>query len=124
MTYRPEDVARVCYEANRAMQYVLGEAHASPPWDAADEHTRLGYVAGIVLAMEGATPRQQHAAWVKYKKDAGWTCGPWVNEQAKTHPNLRPYHKLPQRQHDKDRLFQAIVKTLVTPETGTTPATL
>lgn len=124
MTYRPEDIARVCYEANRAMQYILGESHAAPPWDAADEHTRLGYLAGIVLAMDGATAAQQHAAWVKYKKDAGWKYGPKVDEVAKTHPNLRAYHLLPPRQHHKDRLFQAIVKTLVSAETGTSVATL
>ena len=46
------------------------------------------------------------------KQAHGWKYGPEKDPQAKTHPCIVPYDKLPDEQRDKSRLFVAIVRSM------------
>lgn len=113
--YDVDDVARVCHEANRALQLV----HQAPgipvaaPWDLFPENERRGVRAGVEHARAGATPEELHESWCAQKRADGWTYGPVKDAEAKTHPCLVPYADLPAAQRVKDALFGAIVATLV-----------
>lgn len=106
------DIARVCHEANRAIQLITGDPAPSPAWDDAPEWQRDSAVDGVFSALRGATPKQLHEAWSATKRYAGWEYGEVKSEEARTHPCLVPYDELPQEQRDKDALFHAIVKAL------------
>lgn len=108
----PEDIARVCHEANRAWQQVTGDPAPSPPWDDAPEWQRDSAIAGVRHAQNGATAEQLHDAWCDYKRAGGWVFGETKDADAKTHPCLVPYGELPPDQHRKDALFAAIVGAL------------
>lgn len=106
------DIARVCHEANRALQLALGEDNPSPHWDDAPEWERESAVAGVDQAIAGATPEQLHQSWYEFKQDHGWSYGEVKDGEAKTHPCLVPYAELPADQRLKDELFAAIVGAL------------
>src|SRR5215207_7841336 len=112
MRLTPEQIARVCYEANRAYRDVLGEAGENPPWDGADEATRQSIVVGVAHAMRGLSPEAMHVKWVDAKYRDGWVYGPTRNTVTKEHPSLVPYHELPAEQRSKDYLFSAVVRAL------------
>lgn len=107
-------IARVVHEANRALQVEQADPSipVSPSWDDLDEETRRSAVEGVQGVLNGNTPEQSHASWVKFKEDHGWTLGDVKDEDAKTHPLLVPYDMLPASAKVKDDLFCAIVNAL------------
>ncbi|NJP27092.1 hypothetical protein FLW53_23405 [Microbispora sp. SCL1-1] len=107
-----EDVARICHEANRALQLATGDPAPSPAWDEAPEWQRASAIAGVEEARGGATPEELHEAWCEAKWATGWTYGEAKDDEAKTHPCLVPYADLPSEQRAKDELFRAIVTAL------------
>jgi len=110
---KPETIARVCHEANRAWCAEHGD-QSQPPWDAAPEWQRTSAIAGVehALANPDGTPRDSHESWLKHKDADGWTYGPVKDPEAKTHPCMLPYDELPPEQRAKDALFTAIVRAL------------
>ncbi len=110
--FSPDAIARVCHEANRALQAVTGDPAPSAAWDDTDTETRRSAVEGVLAALDGATPEQLHESWSQFKLDAGWVYGPLKNAETKTHPCLVDYADLPEEQRAKDALFHGIVKAL------------
>lgn len=107
------DVARICHEANRAIQHIAGDPDPSPPWDDAPAWQRGSAIQGVQTALAGdLDPEAHHQAWCDAKTAEGWTWGPTKDPVAKTHPCLVPYDELPVRQQAKDRVFLAVVETL------------
>jgi hypothetical protein len=109
---RPAEIARVCHEANRAVQIITGDPLPSDHWDDAEDWQRESAVEGVVKAMEGYTPEQLHESWCEFKIADGWGYGEVKDAVAKTHPCLVEYSALPADQQIKDHLFEAIVKVL------------
>lgn len=105
-------IARVCHEANRALQTALAEDGVSPPWDSAPAWQRESAVDGVQKALAGASPEELHESWCAFKRADGWVYGPVKDGDAKTHPCLVPYDELPAGQRLKDELFSAIVGVL------------
>lgn len=105
-------IARVCHEANRAVQIITGDPAVSPPWDDAPDWQRTSAINGVESARVGTRPVRMHELWCEEKRAAGWTYGEVKDAAAKTHPCLVPYHELPEEQKAKDRLFVAIVRAL------------
>lgn len=110
--YTDEQVARVCHEANKALQYIHGDPAPSQPWNCEPYELRKSVIEGVRKARQGCTPRELHETWVEYKRDHGWIYGPEKDPDRKTHPCLVPYDELPQEQRDKDQLFLLIVTAL------------
>jgi hypothetical protein len=108
-----EQIARVAHEANRAYCTALGE-HTVPPWDLAPVWQKDSLCAGVSEAMTdpNRTPEQSHAAWVEFKRKAGWTFGKYKRPEALQHPCLVPWDDLPDEQKVKDVLFLSIVNAI------------
>lgn len=64
------------------------------------------------MANPGATPEQQHDAWMSDKIADGWKFGERKDAGAKTHPCLVPYGQLPADQRLKDHVFRAVVQVM------------
>ena len=109
MTYTADQIARVCHEANAALQRIDGDPAPSPHWDDAPEWQRESAVSGVLSAQGGETPGDLHESWCRDKLAAGWVYGEVKDPQAKTHPCLTPYGQLPEEQKVKDAVFVAIV---------------
>lgn len=106
-----EDIAMVCHEANKAYCETLGD-NSQLPWNDAYGWQRDSAIKGVQFAMNGSTPQSQHEAWCRDKEADGWKYGDVKDAEAKTHPCLVPYHKLPVEQQKKDALFRAVVEAL------------
>lgn len=108
----PQVIAEVCHEANRVIQRHLGE-EVNVVWEDLDEETRDSAIDGVANAMGGATPRESHENWLRFKGEHGWTYGEVKDFSAKTHPCFVPYDELPVEQKVKDALFTNIVRALM-----------
>lgn len=106
-----EQIARVCHEANRGYCDALGD-RTQVAFDDAPEWQRESAVAGVDVALQGATPEQLHESWTAAKVADGWVYGERKDPVNKTHPCLVPYAELPAAQKVKDALFNAIVAVL------------
>lgn len=109
-----ESIARVCHEANRALQVEQNDPTipVSPSWDDEDVDIRASAVYGVQGIIDGNTPEQSHESWMQFKLDDGWQLGPVKDVERKEHPLLVPYSELPESQKLKDDLFSAIVTAL------------
>jgi hypothetical protein len=112
VNYTNEQIARICHEANRAMQIIQGDPAPSPPWDDAEEWQRTSAIEGVQQAIAGLSPADLHEQWCEFKRSTGWAFGPVKDAAAKTHPCLVAYADLDQGQKDKDAVFVAIVTAL------------
>jgi hypothetical protein len=112
VAYSDEQVARVCHEANKALQYIHGDPCPSQPWNCEPYELRKSVIEGVRNVRRGCTARQNHEAWCEFKREHGWTWGPEKDPERRTHPCLVPYDELPQEQRDKDQLFLLIVTAL------------
>lgn len=108
----PEIIARVVHEANRALQIALGDPAVSPPYDDAPDWQVVPLRAGVSAALDGLTPQELHEQWLGDKYANGWTYGERKDAEARTHPCLVPYERLPAEQKAKNDLFVAIVSAL------------
>lgn len=115
MSFTAEEIARVCHEANRAVQLIQADPGiaVSPPWDEAPEDQHRSCIAGVSVAASGASPAELHASWCREKLAAGWRWGAVKSVENSTHPCLVSYFDLPEAQRAKDALFGAIVKALI-----------
>lgn len=111
-TFTDEELARVCHEANRALQNILMDTCPTAPWDAASQDMKQTAIRGVQFARQGRTAEEQHERWRQHKLAMGWQIGPVRNEENRVHPNLVPYNHLPEGEQLKDKLFLAIVEVL------------
>ena len=109
-----ETIARCCHEANRAWCEAHGDESLFP-WAEESGWQQRSVRKGVEVALSGATPQEQHQAWLEHKYGEGWRHGAVKDEQAKTHPCMVPYEHLPAEQLVKDELFGSIVWILRRP---------
>lgn len=107
-----EAIARACHEANRAW-CLLHSDTSQVPWEEAPDNIKASAISGVQVAVDGATPEQQHEAWCDFKRGDGWVFGAVKDAAAKTHPCLVPYHDLPAEQKAKDAIYIGVVKSFV-----------
>ena len=107
------DVARVCYEANRAYCLSIGDNSFSS-WDDAPDWQKETNIAGVWFHIENpdAVPSASHESWLAVKIREGWVYGKVKDPQAKTHPCIMEFERLPKDQQIKDILFSAVVNAL------------
>lgn len=108
-------VASVAHEANRALATYLGEAQS--PWSVAPDWQVESALSGVhaVLRDPEIGPEASHDGWLAHKRAEGWRYGPVKDVEAKEHPCMVPYDRLPQEQQLKDALFLAVVKAMLAP---------
>ena len=107
-----EDIARICHDADRALQIALGEA-PNNDWANTSADIKESVVTGVIAAtQEGMTPAKLHRAWVLERTKSGYVYGEVKDHDKKTHPCLVPYEDLPSEQRAKDVLFFSIVLAL------------
>lgn len=110
---KPEQIARICHEVNRAICEAAGDT-SQKPWAEAAQWQRDSAVRGVAYAV--ANPNgpasSQHDAWMADKLADGWVHGAAKDADAKTHPCIVPYDELPFDQRVKDHTFRAIVATV------------
>ena len=111
MKLTTEQIAEVCYEANRVYCEALGD-HSITPWLYAPEHQIQPTIDCIRSFNVHNTPEDTHDLWCAADKKAGWIWGSEKNVKARKHPCLVPYSELSEHQKRKDILFHAIVKAL------------
>lgn len=106
-------IARMCHEANRGLCISMGDT-SQKPWEDAPEWQRESAIAGVQFCMANpdAPPSANHDAWSAHKIAEGWKLGAVKDEQAKTHPCLVSFDRLPPEQRVKDVVFKAIVATM------------
>ena len=129
-----EAIARVCHEANMALQFNQEDEAPSLPWNCESEHIRASamegvrralFLIGLGFAGPDTAARIHHENWVILKEEAGWEYGETKDPEARpkpTHPCMVPWGKLPREQKLKSRLFLAVVKTLAEDEDDTAQA--
>lgn len=113
----PEQIARVCHEANRAYCIEHGDlSHA--PWDMASRELKQSGINGVThtLANKNVTAEQMHESWSTEKKAKGWKYGALKAPDLKEHPCLVPYAELPEKDRLKDELFLAVARALAPAE--------
>ena len=110
--WTPEQIAAVCHDANRRLQFIHGDPAPSLPWECETQEIRQSAIAGVIAVLGGATPEELHANWCRGKAADGYRRGEFKDEAARTHPALVPYADLPPEQRVKDAVFAAIVRAM------------
>lgn len=57
-----------------------------------------------------ATPQKNHSNWMMFKISEGWRYGKVKDEKKRTHPDLKPWSKLPKVEQNKDIQYQIAMK--------------
>lgn len=109
-----QSAAQAAHEANRAYCQYLGDL-SQEHWENAPLWQQESSCYGVDAIISGKveTPEQSHENWLKLKLDEGWVYGPVKDPEKKEHPCMVPFNELPADQQLKDRLFFAIVTTMI-----------
>lgn len=107
---KPEEIAEICHEVNRAYCEAIGETIGQRPWNEAPEWQIKSAINGVKTHMNNPllSPKESHEAWKKEKLEDGWSYGPVKDEEKKQHPCLVDYTDLPMVQRAKDYIFKAV----------------
>lgn len=83
-------------------------------WYEAEQWQRDSAIKGISFRLGNPDSGHdaQHNAWMEEKVAGGWVYGEVKDANAKTHPCIVPFEKLPHFQQKKDKLFCEIVDSL------------
>ncbi|HDZ27766.1 hypothetical protein LCGC14_1355200 [marine sediment metagenome] len=107
------DIAKVCHDANKSFCEIIGD-ESQLPWIDAPQWQRSSSVDGVIFNLNnpGGPPSGSHERWLMVKAAEGWKHGKNKDPEAKTHPCILPFDKLPEEQQIKDHIFKAIVNGL------------
>lgn len=107
-------IAMVAHQANKAW-CEAGDDNSQKDWFDAADWQRESAISGVQFRIEnpGAGPSAQHDAWMKEKLEDGWKYGPVKDPEKKEHHCLVPFEQLPEFQQKKDKLFSAVVDSLL-----------
>jgi hypothetical protein len=56
-----------------------------------------------LIELREAIAENAHEVWAKSRKKEGWTYGPRRDDEKKLHPDMLPYHLLPESEKEYDR---------------------
>ena len=101
-----ENIAKICYEANKAFCEIIKEEVLS--WEQCKDSTIKGVEAFNKNC--NISTKAIHDNWVKDKLADNWKYGPIKDFEKKEHPCIKDYHDLSLTQRFKDNLFLAICR--------------
>jgi hypothetical protein len=106
-------IAKVCHEANRAYAQTLGDKTLKS-WEECEQAQRDSILQGVLFRINNpdAGPSASHDSWMAAKVKDGWKYGPSLDREAKIHPAMVPFEKLPVAVQIKDNLFTGIVNSI------------
>jgi len=106
-------IAFVCHQANKAWCEANDDT-TQKDWHGAEGWQRQSAIKGVEFRLENpnAGHDAQHNAWLEEKVNDGWVYCEIKDAEAKTHPCIIEFDKLPDFQKKKDALFCAIVDSL------------
>lgn len=106
--------AKTAHEVNRAYCQTIGD-HSQPSWADTPENIKESARDGVryVVANPECSPADLHQNWLNFKIKDRWTYGEVKDVERKTHPCMVPYYKLPEQQQHKDKLFHAVVRSIM-----------
>lgn len=109
-----EKIAKACHEVNRAYCLSLGDA-SQPAWEDSPQWQKDSAILGFKLHVNNpnAGPQASHESWMDQKIADGWKYGPTKDPEAKIHPCIVPFEKLPVEQQAKDFIFRAVVHQMM-----------
>lgn len=113
MAYTINQVAAMCHDANRRLCIANGD-NTQVAWEDAPDWQRASAIEGVRFHLDNpeAPASAGHDNWSAEKIAAGWKFGETKDPEAKTHPCLLPFDRLPPEQQAKDHLFRGIVHSL------------
>ena len=108
-----EQIAKTCYEVNKAYCAGLGDHSFTEDWREAPDWQQATIRNGVKFHIDNpdAGPEGSHNNWMAEKEKTGWTFGETKDPDKKTHPCMVPYGDLPTDQQTKDALFIAVIKS-------------
>ena len=106
-------IALVCHQANKAW-CEANDDRTQIDWHGAEHWQRQSAIKGVEFRLKNpnAGHDTQHNSWLEEKINDGWVYGEIKDAEAKTHPCIIEFDKLPEFQKKKDALFCAIVDSL------------
>ena len=106
-------IALVCHQANKAW-CEANDDNSQKDWHNAEHWQRQSAIKGVEFRLKNpnAGHDAQHNSWLEEKVNDGWVYGETKDAEAKTHPYIVEFDKLPEFQKKKDALFCAIVDSL------------
>lgn len=108
-------IARVAHEVNRVVTEFANDVPVQKPWDECSDEMKKSAIDGVEFFEKSpdASPEQAHENWLKFKVEQGWSYNGIYDEANKRHPNVRPFGALPPEVRLKDKVFRAVVGTML-----------
>lgn len=117
-----EHIAELAYELDRLYSASI-KLEEKPAFSELDQQTKKNIIDGVafVARTPRCVPAQIHENWRKLHQELGWKFAEdgVLNREAKLHPWLLPFNRVPQHIRVKTYLFHSVVTTAVR-EIGTT----
>jgi len=114
MNLSNEQVAYIAYEAHRAYCKSIGLGLLKP-WGNSKAVDQQSAIIGVSKLRDNPnlTAEEIHESWLAQKHADGWKWARAKSDVEKTHPLMVAYKYVPPKHQMKDKLFIAIVKTLL-----------
>jgi hypothetical protein len=109
-----EDIARVSHQLNKAYCESIGD-NTQVDFENTPDWQRNSAIIGVEFHRNNpnASDSASHDSWLAEKVKEGWVYGEVKDAEAKTHPCIVPFNKLPLEQQIKDKLFRQTVHALL-----------
>lgn len=108
-----EHIAKVAYEAIRALSQIQGD-YTLKGWDGLTPEARKPVIDRVMFRLEHRRDpiSALHDQWQLQQLKAGWKWGTVKNVAAKEDPRIVPFTTLPIEEQRKEMLFVSIVEAM------------
>lgn len=112
---KPEEIARIAYEIERAYRASLGDGDdILPAWHDVPRALQDAVTQSVAYVARNLdkSPRDLHERWREERARGGWKYGRQKDTKTKRHPWMVPYGALPDAAKSSRCIFCALVKAL------------